>query len=167
MQLEQLHARAPCAQRNFSFLLKKKQPSCCSHTVDAEGFSTSRQEHMYALFLRRSTSRAHLPPHCENLGSLWGALGGCPKTAGLKTLIFSLHVKLNCDAMILAKQPHALCCRIGGAALLEHTPPTTVKFLTHCEGALGGCRAACFSLNLNEKQILFAGHVNIAAGQLS
>ncbi len=28
--------------------------------------------------------------------------------------------------------------------------------------ALGGCRAACFSLNLNEKQILFARHVAAA-----
>ena len=63
------------------------------------------------------------PPTVKFLAACGGALGGGPKTAGLQTFIFSLDVKLKCDAMMLAKQFHAFCCRIGGAPLPHHTPP--------------------------------------------
>jgi hypothetical protein len=63
-----------------------------------------------------------------------GSLCARSKAATVATFIFSLHVKLKCDAVMLAKQLHAFCCRIGGAPLLEHTQP-------HCEnfGSLWGC----------------------------
>ena len=68
------------------------------------------------------------PPTVKISADCEGALGGCPKTAGLKTFIFSLHVKLKCDAMMLAKQFHAFCCRIGGAPVPHHTPPQCENF---------------------------------------
>ena len=76
---------------------------------------------------RRATPPEHTSPTVKILADCEGALGGCPKTAGLETFIFSLDVKLKCDAMMLAKQFHAFCCRIGGAPLPHHTstsPPS-------------------------------------------
>ena len=59
-------------------------------------------------------------PTVKILAHCGGTLAGCPKTAGLATSIFSLHMKLKWDAMMLAKQLHACSCRIGGAAHPHH-----------------------------------------------
>jgi hypothetical protein len=55
------------------------------------------------------------------LADCGGALCGRLKVAGVETFTFSLHMKLKCDAIMLAKQLHAFCTGLGGAPLPHHT----------------------------------------------
>jgi len=62
-----LHARNPCVQWNFFFLLKKMEPSCCNHTPHVTGFPTSRRKHRQALF-GGTLLVEHTQPHRDFFG---------------------------------------------------------------------------------------------------